>query len=107
MLNKSFRTGTPFTTPSCVWKKCYTLGEDHPVPTRRRVSLKEEGDEAPSAQRSLRMISTNLQGVAELVIRQAQRQGYIVPRQVRTVLTQAGISESLWKDVLAVARSSL
>lgn len=53
------------------------------------------------------MISTNLQGVAELVIRQAQRQGYIVPRQVRTVLTEAGISESLWKDVLAVARSSL
>jgi hypothetical protein len=53
------------------------------------------------------MISTNLQGVAELVIRQAQRQGYIVPRQVRRVLTEAGVSESLWKDVLAVARSSL
>lgn len=53
------------------------------------------------------MISTNLQGVAELVIRQAQRQGYIVPRQVRMVLTEAGISESLWKDVLAMARSSL
>jgi hypothetical protein len=53
------------------------------------------------------MISTNLQGVAELVIRQAQRQGYIVPRQVRTVLTEAGVNESLWKDVLAVARPSL
>jgi hypothetical protein len=53
------------------------------------------------------MISTNLQGVAELVIRQAQRQGYIVPRQVRTVLSGAGVSESLWKDVLAVARPSL
>lgn len=53
------------------------------------------------------MISTNLQGVADLVVRQAQRQGYIVPRQVRTVLTEAGVSESLWKDVLAVARPSL
>ncbi len=53
------------------------------------------------------MISTDLQGVAELVIRQAQRQGYIVPRQVRTVLNGAGVSEALWKDVLAVARPSL
>ncbi len=53
------------------------------------------------------MISTSLQGVAELVIRQAQRQGYIVPRQVRTVLSGAGVSETLWKDVLAVARPSL
>lgn len=53
------------------------------------------------------MISMNLQGVAELVIRQAQRQGYILPRQVRTVLNEAGINESLWKDVLAVARPSL
>lgn len=53
------------------------------------------------------MISTNLQGVAELVIRQAQRQGYIVPRQIRTVLQDAGVRESLWKDVLAVARPAL
>jgi hypothetical protein len=53
------------------------------------------------------MISTNLAGVAELVIRRAQRQGFIVPREIRSVLTEAGISESLWKDVLAVARPSL
>lgn len=53
------------------------------------------------------MISTDLHGVAELVLRQAQRQGYIVPRQVRTVLSGAGVSEALWKDVLAVARPSL
>lgn len=53
------------------------------------------------------MISTNLQGVADLVIRQAQRQGFILPRQIRTVLREAGVSESLWKDVLAVARPSL
>jgi hypothetical protein len=53
------------------------------------------------------MISTDLHGVAELVLRQAQRQGYIVPRQVRTVLSGAGVSEALWKDVLVVARPSL
>lgn len=53
------------------------------------------------------MISTNLQGVAELVIREAQRQGYILPRQVRALLAEAGVCESLWKDVLAVARPSL
>jgi hypothetical protein len=53
------------------------------------------------------MISTNLQGVAELVLRQAQRQGYILPRQIRAVLSGAGVSESLWKDVLAVARPAL
>jgi hypothetical protein len=53
------------------------------------------------------MISTNLQGVAELVIRRAQRQGFVVPREVREELTGAGISQNLWKDVLALARPSL
>jgi hypothetical protein len=53
------------------------------------------------------MISTNLAGVAELVIRQAQRQGFILPREIRKVLSEAGLSETLWKDVLAVARPSL
>lgn len=53
------------------------------------------------------MITTNLQGVAELVIRHAQRQGYILPRQIRAVLIGAGVAESLWRDVLAVARPAL
>ncbi|HEY7425748.1 MAG TPA: PilZ domain-containing protein [Gemmataceae bacterium] len=53
------------------------------------------------------MISTNLQGVAEMVIRQAQRQGFILPREIRSVLSGAGMSEALWKDVVAVARSAL
>jgi len=53
------------------------------------------------------MISTNLQGIAELVIRQAQRQGYILPREIRSILSGAGMSEALWKDVVAVARSAL
>jgi hypothetical protein len=53
------------------------------------------------------MISTNLQGVAELVIRRAQRQGFILPREIRGVLSGAGVSEALWKDVVAVARPAL
>ena len=53
------------------------------------------------------MISTNLHDIADRVVRQAQRQGYVLPRQVRHALTEAGESESLWKDVLAVARPSL
>src|SRR5579885_3420929 len=53
------------------------------------------------------MISADLQGVADLVVRQAQRNGYILPRQVRTVLNEAGLCESIWKDVLAVASPCL
>jgi hypothetical protein len=53
------------------------------------------------------MISTNFQGVAELIVRRAQRQGFVVPREVRTVLAENGLSGSLWKDVVAVARPSL
>jgi hypothetical protein len=53
------------------------------------------------------MISTGLHGVADLVVRRAQRQGFIVPREVREVLTEAGMPDDLWKDVLAAARPSL
>ena len=53
------------------------------------------------------MISVNLQGMAELVVRQAQRNGYILARQVRTILNEAGVCESMWKDVLAVAGAAL
>jgi hypothetical protein len=53
------------------------------------------------------MTATNLQGVADEVVRRAQQQGYVVPREVREELTRAHISELLWKDVLALARASL
>lgn len=53
------------------------------------------------------MISTNLQGVAELVMRRAQRQGFIVPREVREELVHAGVPDSMWKDVVALARPAL
>jgi hypothetical protein len=53
------------------------------------------------------MSPNNLQGVADQVVRRAQRQGYVVPREIREELAQASIAESLWKDVLALARASL
>src|SRR5579883_1480614 len=59
------------------------------------------------APESAAMISANLQGIAELVVRRAQRQGYVIPREVREELTHAGLSEDLWKEVVAVARPAL
>jgi hypothetical protein len=53
------------------------------------------------------MTETGLQSVADAVVRRAQRQGYVVPRQVRDELTQAGLDAGLWKDVVALARPAL
>lgn len=53
------------------------------------------------------MTAANLNGIADLVVRRAQRQGYVAPSDVREELTQAGASADLWKDVLALARRSL
>jgi hypothetical protein len=53
------------------------------------------------------MTATKLQGVADQVVRRAQEQGYIVPREIREELVRASVSESFWKDVLALARASL
>lgn len=53
------------------------------------------------------MTAADLNGIADLVVRRAQRQGYVAPRDVREELTQAGASADLWKDVVALARRSL
>jgi hypothetical protein len=53
------------------------------------------------------MLPNNLQTIAELVIRRAKRQGYVLPSDIREELTQAGLSDTLWKDVAALARPSL
>jgi hypothetical protein len=53
------------------------------------------------------MIANNLQTVAERIVRRARRQGHVIPREVREELTLAGLADSLWKDVLALARPSL
>jgi hypothetical protein len=53
------------------------------------------------------MSATELQGIADAVISRAERQGYVVPREVREELTRAGLPESHWKDVLELAKPSL
>jgi hypothetical protein len=50
---------------------------------------------------------TELQPVVNAVLRRAQRQGYVVPREVRAELTEAGLPDVRWKDVLMMARESL
>jgi hypothetical protein len=53
------------------------------------------------------MISNNLQGIAELVVRRARRQGFVAPEEVREECIQAGAPENLWQDVVALARPAL
>jgi hypothetical protein len=53
------------------------------------------------------MIMTQLQGIASTVVHRAQRQGFVIPRQVREELTGAGLSGDLWKEVIALAGSTL
>jgi hypothetical protein len=53
------------------------------------------------------MLSLNLQEIAANVVRRAQRQGFVVPREVREETTQAGLPDEHWKDVLSLARPSL
>lgn len=51
--------------------------------------------------------STTLQDVAASVVRRAQQQGYIVPREIRDELTNAGMPASHWKEVIALAQPAL
>src|SRR5438128_8978203 len=53
------------------------------------------------------MVRTELRFVVDSVLRRAQRQGFVVPRDIRQELTQAGLPEGEWKDVLNTARESL
>jgi hypothetical protein len=50
---------------------------------------------------------TDLQNIAEVVVRRAKRQGYVVPGDIRDELTEAGLPDNLWKDVASLARPSL
>jgi hypothetical protein len=53
------------------------------------------------------MNQSDLQEIANAVIRRAQSQGFVLPDEVREELTRAGQPDTLWKDVLALARPSL
>jgi hypothetical protein len=50
---------------------------------------------------------SDLRGIANAVIRRAERQGYVVPREIRAELSEAGLPETQWKEVVALARQSL
>lgn len=53
------------------------------------------------------MNATDLQSIAEQVVRRAKRQGYVVPSDIRDELVEAGLPDNLWKDVASLARPSL
>jgi len=53
------------------------------------------------------MSLTDLQGIAEHVINRARVQGFVVPREIRAALAEAGWPETQWKDVLALAQAFL
>jgi hypothetical protein len=52
-------------------------------------------------------IMTDIKEIADAVTRRAQRQGFVIPREIREELTGAGLAPDLWKDVLALAQPSL
>ena len=53
------------------------------------------------------MPPTTLQQVADAIVRQAQRQGFVVPRDIRTELKLAGLPEEEWKAVATLAKGAL
>jgi hypothetical protein len=53
------------------------------------------------------MTEIDLQRIADSVVERARQQGFVVPGDVCEELTRAGLSDTLWKDVLALARASL
>jgi PilZ domain len=53
------------------------------------------------------MPAATLQQVADAVIRRAQRQGYVVPREVRSEMRLAGLEEEQWKQALELAGAAL
>lgn len=53
------------------------------------------------------MVLTELQSVAETVLNRARDQGYVVPREIREELEQAGMSTALWKEVVSLVDKRL
>jgi hypothetical protein len=53
------------------------------------------------------MLTLTLRDVADAVVRHAQRHGYVVPRDIRAELRQAGLPDDQWKEVVNLARQAL
>jgi hypothetical protein len=50
---------------------------------------------------------TDLQAVAHAVVRRAERQGSVVPSEIRAELAQMNIAKGQWKEVVALSRPAL
>jgi hypothetical protein len=76
------------------------------LPQRGKSLQESEGIPfSPALECTMTLIS--LAQVAEAVLRRAQRQGFIVSRDVRAELRLAELPEAQWKDVLEMVRSTL
>lgn len=53
------------------------------------------------------MSLADVEQVAQAVLGRAQQQSYVVPHDIRDALTEAGLPEHRWKDVVEVAGPSL
>jgi len=53
------------------------------------------------------MASTDLQPIADTVLRLAKRQGFVTAREVRAELRIAGLEAKSWQDVLSLIQDSL
>ena len=51
--------------------------------------------------------TTGLQAVAHAVVRRAERQGFVLPSEIRAELAQMSIPKTHWKEVVALSRPAL
>lgn len=53
------------------------------------------------------MSQNALNAVAERVLERAREQGFVVPRDIRADLNQAGLADSRWKEILTLVQDRL
>jgi PilZ domain len=53
------------------------------------------------------MIETDLEAVAHAVVRRAERQGFVLPSEIRAELAHLSIPQKQWKEVVALSRPAL
>jgi PilZ domain len=53
------------------------------------------------------MTMTELQAVAHVVVRRAERQGFVLPSEIRAELAHMSIPKGQWKEVVALSRPAL
>ena len=53
------------------------------------------------------MTMTDLQAVAHAVVRRAERQGFVLPSEIREELAQQRIPKGQWKEIIEISRPTL